>query len=307
MFLQVMGTLLVGTQCYRQSYNRGVGTIPTSCSGGWEYSVGLCYEPCRANYDPVNFVCWERCKAGWADHGVTCHIPMYTVTNNDNGCSWFDICATWHNRGEALGQKGEGAKPTPSAPCHPAGHMRYSRAAVCAALLSLRALLPTRLNTLCGAACRLQAAAGAILGSTATVACAHAHPSGRPRPPMCVPLGGLTALVVGSGRTGCATPPATMATVSDGQVPVWHPVLDIVMPWQPYMLIPCRLLSPAAHLTSCMWVGTLQTKALYCGCRQSPMTTIFKGKSLQQPLAHSLQYTSFVMAPAIHLAQLLPC
>ena len=83
------------TQCYRHSYNRGVGDIPSHCSG-WENIAGICYEWCRSNYYGVSFVCWEHCPGGWQDHGVTCHIPMHSYWNSDRGwCGWWDVCATW--------------------------------------------------------------------------------------------------------------------------------------------------------------------------------------------------------------------
>jgi hypothetical protein len=88
-----------GTQCYRQSYGRGAGTVPTTCSSDREFSAGLCYERCRGGYYPVNFVCWEHCPCcGWQDHGVTCHQPMHSYGNSNNGCGWWDICATWDRK-----------------------------------------------------------------------------------------------------------------------------------------------------------------------------------------------------------------
>jgi hypothetical protein len=92
--VQVLGSLMAGTQCYRQSYGRGAGTFPTACSPGWQFSVGLCYEACRAGWTPNNFLCWENCKSGWTDHGATCHIPMYTVSASGT-CPWYDLCGTW--------------------------------------------------------------------------------------------------------------------------------------------------------------------------------------------------------------------
>lgn len=64
----------IGVSCQKQSYGRGVGTVPTSCDGGKQYDAGLCYTPCRAGFVGVGPVCWEQsCPAGYADHGATCY------------------------------------------------------------------------------------------------------------------------------------------------------------------------------------------------------------------------------------------
>lgn len=64
----------IGVSCQKQSYGRGVGTVPTSCAGGLQYDAGLCYTPCRAGFVGVGPVCWEQgCPAGYADHGATCY------------------------------------------------------------------------------------------------------------------------------------------------------------------------------------------------------------------------------------------
>lgn len=64
----------IGVSCQKQSYGRGAGTVPTSCSGGQEYDTGLCYQQCRAGFDGVGPVCWKRgCPTGYEDHGATCY------------------------------------------------------------------------------------------------------------------------------------------------------------------------------------------------------------------------------------------
>jgi hypothetical protein len=63
----------IGVSCAKQSYGRGVGTVPTACSGGKEYDAGLCYDRCRAGFDGVGPVCWGSCPTGWDDHGATCY------------------------------------------------------------------------------------------------------------------------------------------------------------------------------------------------------------------------------------------
>jgi hypothetical protein len=57
----------------KETYGRGVGTIPTQCPAGQEYDAGLCYPRCRAGFNGVGPVCWGSCPAGYADHGATCY------------------------------------------------------------------------------------------------------------------------------------------------------------------------------------------------------------------------------------------
>ena len=61
--------------CWRDSYGRGVGTIPTNCGSGKQYDAGLCYGNCRSGYAGVGPVCWGHCPSGWTDHGVGCTKP----------------------------------------------------------------------------------------------------------------------------------------------------------------------------------------------------------------------------------------
>lgn len=64
----------IGVSCQKQSYGRGAGTVPRSCSAGKEYDAGLCYTPCKPDHDGVGPVCWKKgCKDGWVDHGATCY------------------------------------------------------------------------------------------------------------------------------------------------------------------------------------------------------------------------------------------
>lgn len=64
-----------GEFCWRESYGRGVGTIPTSCNGGQQYDAGLCYDQCQSGMKGVGPVCWGSCPGGWTDHGVGCTKP----------------------------------------------------------------------------------------------------------------------------------------------------------------------------------------------------------------------------------------
>ena len=74
--------------CWKDSYGRGVGTIPTSCEGGKEYQAGLCYNKCPAGMNPVGPVCWSGCPAGYIDMGAICHIDK-PLTRNDCERHWY--------------------------------------------------------------------------------------------------------------------------------------------------------------------------------------------------------------------------
>jgi hypothetical protein len=63
----------IGVSCTKQSYGRGVGTVPTQCQAGMEYDTGFCYPVCRAGFRGVGPVCWGSCPNGFADHGATCY------------------------------------------------------------------------------------------------------------------------------------------------------------------------------------------------------------------------------------------
>ncbi len=74
--------------CYKQSYGRGVGTIPTTCDGGKEYDAGLCYTRCNSGYGAAGPVCWQYCPSGYTDTGALCHYSAksLTTTLQRTGC-----------------------------------------------------------------------------------------------------------------------------------------------------------------------------------------------------------------------------
>jgi hypothetical protein len=66
--------------CWKQSYGRGVGTIPTTCDGGKQNQAGLCYTPCNAGYGAAGPVCWQNCPSGYTDTGALCHYSAKSLT-----------------------------------------------------------------------------------------------------------------------------------------------------------------------------------------------------------------------------------
>jgi hypothetical protein len=74
------------------SYQRGVGTAPTTCPAGEELQDGLCYTSCASGYTGVGPVCWGSCPAGYADNGATCHRVASIISANTSSCPWYDAC-----------------------------------------------------------------------------------------------------------------------------------------------------------------------------------------------------------------------
>ena len=84
--------------CWKDSYGRGVGTIPTTCTDGKENQAGLCYDKCPAGMNGVGPVCWSACPPGYVDHGAICHIDL-PLTRDGTGwsCQHRDGWGTcWH-------------------------------------------------------------------------------------------------------------------------------------------------------------------------------------------------------------------
>lgn len=62
--------------CWRESYGRGVGTIPRNCEPGKEEATpGLCYDKCRPGYSGFATMCVPSCPAGFRDDGLYCYKP----------------------------------------------------------------------------------------------------------------------------------------------------------------------------------------------------------------------------------------
>lgn len=61
--------------CWRDTYGRGVGTIPTTCPAGKEERAGLCYDKCRPGFRDFVTMCVPTCPAGFQDTGLHCLKP----------------------------------------------------------------------------------------------------------------------------------------------------------------------------------------------------------------------------------------
>jgi hypothetical protein len=63
--------------CWRDSYGRGVGTIPETCAPGQERIGLLCYQNCPANTKRFGFDCHSVCPSGMRDDGLFCRAAEY--------------------------------------------------------------------------------------------------------------------------------------------------------------------------------------------------------------------------------------
>lgn len=84
-----------GATCYqhlfswywKDSYGRGAGTLPNTCSAGQQRDGGLCYPTCASGYDGVGPVCWQGCPSGYADDGALCRKDVKIVARPSYGRS----------------------------------------------------------------------------------------------------------------------------------------------------------------------------------------------------------------------------
>ena len=66
--------------CWKDSYGRGVGTIPSTCTAGLKKEGMLCYEPCKAGYETSTLgACLQKCTNGFTDQGLFCRKAEYHV------------------------------------------------------------------------------------------------------------------------------------------------------------------------------------------------------------------------------------
>ncbi|MBI1890665.1 MAG: DUF3421 domain-containing protein [Burkholderiales bacterium] len=63
--------------CWRDSYGRGVGTIPGTCPNGLEKVGLLCYDRCPAGMERKGLDCHSVCPSGMRDDGLFCRKSEY--------------------------------------------------------------------------------------------------------------------------------------------------------------------------------------------------------------------------------------
>lgn len=67
--------------CWKNTYGRGVGKIPSGCDRGYQKHGLLCYKDCPSGYKTatgkIDPYCYKRCKSGYKDHGLTCYKHFF--------------------------------------------------------------------------------------------------------------------------------------------------------------------------------------------------------------------------------------
>ena len=58
--------------CWKDSYGRGVGTVPNSCARGQERIGLLCYDRCPSGMVRFGLDCHSVCPSGMQDQGLFC-------------------------------------------------------------------------------------------------------------------------------------------------------------------------------------------------------------------------------------------
>jgi hypothetical protein len=83
--------------CWKNSYDRGVGLIPSKCGDNRQYSNGLCYERCRVGFNGDGPTCLQTCQAGYQDQPRSCWMDAmnwYTKEYYDRGVGTIPVgCA----------------------------------------------------------------------------------------------------------------------------------------------------------------------------------------------------------------------
>jgi hypothetical protein len=62
----------IGALCNKDSYDRGIGKIPSKCPDDKENQNGLCYVKCNNGYSGDGPVCWGICPSDFKDIGISC-------------------------------------------------------------------------------------------------------------------------------------------------------------------------------------------------------------------------------------------
>ena len=63
--------------CWRDSYGRGVGSVPSGCASNEDRIGLLCYTKCPSGMSRFGFDCHSNCPNGWRDDGLFCRLAEY--------------------------------------------------------------------------------------------------------------------------------------------------------------------------------------------------------------------------------------
>lgn len=68
---------MIHDYCWKDSYGRGVGTVPSNCGSKYQKIGLLCYDPCPSGYTRFVIDCHQNCPAGFTDQGLFCRLSEY--------------------------------------------------------------------------------------------------------------------------------------------------------------------------------------------------------------------------------------
>jgi hypothetical protein len=63
--------------CWKDTYGRGVGKVPSSCPSTKDKIGLLCYDKCPSGMKRSGFDCHSDCPSGWSDQGLFCRLAEY--------------------------------------------------------------------------------------------------------------------------------------------------------------------------------------------------------------------------------------
>ena len=63
--------------CWKDSYGRGVGVIPSVCPANRDKIGLLCYSKCPNGYSRFGFDCHQSCLPNWRNDGLFCRLAEY--------------------------------------------------------------------------------------------------------------------------------------------------------------------------------------------------------------------------------------
>lgn len=75
--VDVFGSYQGGKFCWKDTYGRGVGTIPKKCNSGEVNRAGLCYPKCRNGYHDSGPLCLKDCRSGYQNHPLSCYKNLF--------------------------------------------------------------------------------------------------------------------------------------------------------------------------------------------------------------------------------------
>jgi len=94
--IERVDAFLKGTMCWKQTSQRGIGTIPNSCTDPAHPSMdaGLCYAACNSNEHGVATMCIQNsCETGYTDYGLTCtYTAGALLVGKGCCCTVFGCC-----------------------------------------------------------------------------------------------------------------------------------------------------------------------------------------------------------------------